>query len=301
MAIPRIKNYSMPEIKDITNKVEWQLRPEKSVLLIHDMQNYFIDFYDKDSELIHVLLNHIEQLKTLCDSLDIPVIYTAQPPNQDPLDRALLTDFWGPGLSDTTYAPKIVGRIKPEKHHHCLSKWRYSAFQKTSLQHFMESHERDQLIICGVYAHIGILTTALEAFMMDIQPFLVGDAIADFTQEEHQWALSYTSQRCGKVESFASVQRALKPLAVPEKQDVDKASTALHLDMIKQDIADALQLSVTSIEDGDNVIDLGLDSVRLMQLIDKWRQQGSDVHFSDLAETAVISEWLPMLNKHATV
>ena len=47
------------------------------------------------------------------------------------------------------YAVAIVEDIKPDAEDVLLTKWRYSAFQRTDLHQRMKEMKRDQLIICG--------------------------------------------------------------------------------------------------------------------------------------------------------
>ncbi len=47
--------------------------------------------------------------------------------------------------------------------------------------------------------YIGCLMINAEAFMSDIQPFLVGVALADFSAGQHVMTLDYVSPRCGVV------------------------------------------------------------------------------------------------------
>jgi isochorismate hydrolase len=58
---------------------------------------------------------------------------------------------------------------------------------------------RDQLIICGVYAHVGVLVSAVDAFTNDIQPFIVADAIGDLSATYHRWCLEYAAHCCAVV------------------------------------------------------------------------------------------------------
>ena len=89
-----------------------------------------------------------------------------------------------------------------------ITKWRYSAFERTDLEQALVFTRRNQLIITGVYGHMGCQVTAVDAFMKDIQPFMVGDAIADFSATEHAEAMSWVAKRSGMVISTAEVLSA---------------------------------------------------------------------------------------------
>src|SRR5690606_25076575 len=102
-----------------------------------------------------------------------------------------------------------IDPLQPKNEDTVLTKWRYSAFKKSDFEQQIKQANRDQLVICGVYAHIGCLLTAAEAFMLDIQAFMVGDALADFSREEHDLALKYATGRCAKVMDTQTVINAL--------------------------------------------------------------------------------------------
>ena len=204
MALPKIAPYSYRE-QEHQNRVNWRVDPARAALLVHDMQRYFVRAFELERDgqplpdaQINIAIANIRRLLDAAHAANIPVYYTAQPPRQNPADRRLLTDFWGDGLQDDENA-RILDELAPTEADTVLTKWRYSAFVRSPLEEQLKDLGRDQLIIGGIYAHIGCLTTALEAFMRDIQPFMVADALADFTEEEHRMACEYASGRCARV------------------------------------------------------------------------------------------------------
>ncbi|MGW0830440.1 phosphopantetheine-binding protein [Streptomyces prunicolor] len=71
---------------------------------------------------------------------------------------------------------------------------------------------------------------------------------------------------------------------------------ALTLEQIRSDVAECLGEDPADIPYDENLIDYGLDSVRVMALLERWRQQHAvQADFVDLAERPAIEAWAPLL------
>lgn len=75
---------------------------------------------------------------------------------------------------------------------------------------------------------------------------------------------------------------------------------ALTHQQLRADVADVLGEDPTDIPDDENLLDYGLDSVRIMALVERWRRDhGTEVGFVDLAERPVLTEWTKLLGTSA--
>jgi bifunctional isochorismate lyase / aryl carrier protein len=200
MSLPTILPYSLPLPGSWpTSRTAWPVKLGSVALLVHDLQEYFLRPFALDSSPMPEVLGNLQRLIQVCRRLSVPVIYSAQPGEQSQNERGLLWDMWGPGIISAPGLEGFPEAFKPEAQDLILHKKRYSAFYETELQEVLRERGCHQLMIGGVYGHIGCLATATDAFMRGFQPFLIADAIADFSLLDHETALRQVARTCGVV------------------------------------------------------------------------------------------------------
>lgn len=64
---------------------------------------------------------------------------------------------------------------------------------------------------------------------------------------------------------------------------------------VRSDVAELLYEDPEELTDDENLLDWGLDSIRIMSLVERWRERGAEVTFADLAERPSLAEWWRVL------
>jgi len=250
MSLPAVEPYSMPPDPE-AGRVTWVPDPDRAVLLVHDMQEYFLDAYDRTAEPVPTLLRNTAELVRTARALGVPVVYTCQPGDQDPMRRGLLTELWGPGMSAGPHTA-VVPELTPGPDDLVVTKWRYSAFERTELRAVLAHAGRDQLVVTGVYAHLGCQVTAADAYMADVQPFLVSDAVADFSVTEHERALEWVATGCGRVLDTVAVLGHLTHRSHPLRAVAEVATG--RGDRYTRQLASHLGHKATVVDEGGSLI-----------------------------------------------
>lgn len=200
----RIESYELPTLSLKRPEVErWEINPSNCVLLIHDMQRYFVTPFAEP--LQDRLIGNIRRLRDWADAQEMRVIYTAQQGSMTREERGLQRDFWGNGMARVAANVTIVDPLAPRTCDWTVDKWRYSALIGNDLLGRLNAARIDQVIITGVYASVGILATALDLFGHDLQPFLVCDAMGDFDAVSHERTLDYAASYCARILTTAEI------------------------------------------------------------------------------------------------
>lgn len=295
--LPQLIHYvaPVPPVRELpSSRADWTLDPSRAAVLVHDLQRYFMRPYDPQCPAMTAALASTRAVLAAAREAGLPVFYTAQRGNQDQTERGLQRELWGQGMADVPEHTEILDEVAPADGETVLVKHRYSAFQRSDLAERLAAAGRDQLVIVGVYAHIGITATAFDAFQREVQPFLVADAVADFSAAEHARALDIVAGCCGVVTRTADVVGALRPvggvsdvpLSVPaqpsraatEAGPVADAAWEAALDEALTTVLPEAAAQAFAQPDAD-LFTMGLDSLRAFEALDILADAGVDIDF----------------------
>lgn len=73
--------------------------------------------------------------------------------------------------------------------------------------------------------------------------------------------------------------------------------SAFTFEQMRADVAEILNEDPAEIRDDDNLVDFGLDSIRLMALATRWQTAGAAVQFADLAEYPQLLHWWTLVER----
>jgi mycobactin phenyloxazoline synthetase len=79
-------------------------------------------------------------------------------------------------------------------------------------------------------------------------------------------------------------------------QSVDDSQEWISRNEIRATVADHIGCWAAAVGDHDNLINLGLNSIRVMALAENWRKRGSDITFAQLADTPTVDAWYVLLS-----
>ncbi|MCW4353030.1 isochorismatase family protein [Hoyosella sp. YIM 151337] len=196
--------YELRAFGDTQAGLGWTLEPKRCAVLVHDLLPYYVNVLDSE-----VKSAGIDQSQVIVDwarIAGVPIVASAPRPAPTTRQRGLGGQLWGVGPAADQAAQSCLPGLQapdiPWVHKRSLS-----AFYATDLEVELRRQGKDQLVVCGVFASQGILATSFDALARDIQFFVAADAVADYSAELHECALTQVARSTGQLLPAADVTR----------------------------------------------------------------------------------------------
>jgi bifunctional isochorismate lyase/aryl carrier protein len=199
-------------LDEFTRRRSVLFAPERSALLLLDMQVYF---FDESSHAFipsaTAILSGVNALVQAFSDRNLPIFLTRHV--NTPQDAGQMATWWRYLLSADDPLSLIDPRLKTG-YGILIDKTRYDAFQDTPLERLLQDRGVRQLIICGVMTHLCCETTARSAFMRGFEVFFTVDGTATYNESFHRASLLNLAH------GFATPILVQNILSALEKRDV---------------------------------------------------------------------------------
>jgi nicotinamidase-related amidase len=174
-----ITELSKPAIKTR----EWDAALNLSVLIVTDIQNYFLS--PESHAFIPsapAIIPNIKKLISIFREYNRPVIFTKHTNNKD--NAGSMDYWWNDLVDDEGPFSELYGSLHlPEEI--IIIKHQYDAFHATNLDHLLNKMGVRYPVICGVMTNLCCETTVRSAFVKGYHPVLPIDATAAYNRQFH--------------------------------------------------------------------------------------------------------------------
>ena len=184
----------------------------QSALLVLDLQKYFAEpgshaFLPS----LKVILPNILKLISLYKLKGRPVFLT----KHGSLTKAetSMKRWWKDDLTHGEKRAEFISSIRAIQGVTCIDKTSYSAFKDTNLMSLLRDNGCNTVVITGVMTHLCVESTARAAFINDIDPIIVADGCASWTEELHLGSLKGLAHGFSVIAPKKVIQKGLKKIA----------------------------------------------------------------------------------------
>ena len=170
----------------------WTLDPERAALVVLNLQRRFVHVLAEEGAPVTELLANARRLVNAAHAAGVPVIHSVPAGERGPATYVRRS-----GVPDDRDGEAFADQVEPRTGDAVLTARKHSAFARTRLEGRLRDLRRDQVVIAGLFARVGVLMTAADAWVQDLEPFVVADASAG----SHGFALEWVADTCGAVTS----------------------------------------------------------------------------------------------------
>jgi nicotinamidase-related amidase len=177
--------------------------PESTAVVVVDMQNGFChpegSLHAPASE---AAIADVTDVVATAREAGARVVYTrdVHPPEQFE-DAHYYDEFarWGEHVVEGSWDAQLHDDLDVRDEDHVVEKHTYDAFYRTDLEGYLDTHQIEDLLICGTLANVCVLHTAGSAGLRDYRPVLVEDAVGYIKDEHREYAVEHSDWLFGEV------------------------------------------------------------------------------------------------------
>jgi nicotinamidase-related amidase len=187
------------------------IQPERASLVLIDLQRAILDRASEPRSSSEVLGNAVKLANAMREAGGL-VVYVRVSFSGDGKDR--LSPSADAGVPPMNLSPgydEVAPELEPTAPNTLVvSKRNWGAFYGTDLDLQLRRRGIDTILLGGISTNIGVESTARSAYEHAYQLFLVEDAMAAASAEEHAHSVSYLFPRVGHVVSTNDVVAHLR-------------------------------------------------------------------------------------------